>query len=59
MFGALKFASAHPEMPQEKAVHAFLGGNIIDIISGGAPLEAALNDKFNKAGALVLNGYGR
>lgn len=58
MFGALKFASAHPEMPQEKAVHAFLGGNIIDIISGGAPLEAALNDKFNKAGALVLNGYG-
>lgn len=58
MFGALKFASAHPEMPQDKAVQAFLGGNIIDIISGGAPLEAALNDKFNKTGVLVLNGYG-
>ncbi len=58
MFGALKFAEAHPEMPREKAVHTFLGGNIIDIISGGAPLEAALNDKFNRAGALVLNGYG-
>ena len=58
MFGALKFASAHPELPQEKAVSAFLGGNIIDIISGGAPLEAALNDKFNRTGTLVLNGYG-
>lgn len=58
MFGAMKFASAHPEMPEEKAVNAFLGGNIIDIISGGAPLEAALNEKFNQTGILVLNGYG-
>lgn len=58
MFGAIKFASAHPEMPQEKAVNAFLGGNITDIISGGAPLEAALNEKFNQTGILVLNGYG-
>ncbi len=58
MFGAIKFASAHPEMPQEKAVNAFLGGNIIDVISGGAPLEAALNEKFNQTGILVLNGYG-
>ncbi|MGN0485721.1 MAG: iron-containing alcohol dehydrogenase [Acutalibacteraceae bacterium] len=58
MFGAIKYASAHPEIPQEQAVRSFLGGNIIDIISGGAPLEAALNDKFNQTGILVLNGYG-
>ncbi|MGN0448042.1 MAG: iron-containing alcohol dehydrogenase [Acutalibacteraceae bacterium] len=58
MFGAIKFASAHPEMPREQAVKNFLGGNIIDIISGGAPLEASLNEKFNQTGILVLNGYG-
>ena len=58
MFGAMKFAAAHPELPQEKAINSFLGGNIIDIISGGAPLEAALNEKFNSTGILVLNGYG-
>ena len=58
MFGAMKFASAHPELPQDKAINSFLGGNIIDIISGGAPLEAALNEKFNSTGILVLNGYG-
>ncbi|MGN0469148.1 MAG: AMP-binding protein, partial [Acutalibacteraceae bacterium] len=58
MFGAIKFAGAHPEMPQEQAVKSFLGGNIIDIISGGAPLEASLNEKFNQTGILVLNGYG-
>lgn len=58
MFGALKYAAANQQMSQQEAVHKFLGGNIIDIISGGAPLEAALNEKFNNTGTLVLNGYG-
>lgn len=58
MGGAAKFAGMKPELPLETAVKAFLGGNIIDIISGGAPLEADLNAKFNSMGVLVLNGYG-
>lgn len=58
MAGAAKFASMKPELPLEDAVKRFLGGNIIDIISGGAPLEADLNAKFNSMGVLVLNGYG-
>ncbi len=58
MFGAMQYASAHPEIPREKAINGFLGGNLIDLISGGAPLEAELNSKFNDEGVLVLNGYG-
>lgn len=58
MGGAIKFAASKPELPEEKAVNMFLGGNIIDVISGGAPLEAAANARFNATGILVLNGYG-
>ncbi|MGN1194021.1 MAG: iron-containing alcohol dehydrogenase, partial [Acutalibacteraceae bacterium] len=58
MYGAIKFAASKPELSEEKAVNMFLGGNIIDIISGGAPLEAAANARFNDTGILVLNGYG-
>lgn len=58
MAGALKYASMKTDMSEENAVKEFLGGNIIDIISGGAPLEAALNERFNATGVLVLNGYG-
>ncbi|MBE6715812.1 MAG: iron-containing alcohol dehydrogenase [Ruminococcaceae bacterium] len=58
MGGALKYASSKPDMTEEEAVREFLGGNIIDIISGGAPLDAALNERFNATGVLVLNGYG-
>ena len=58
MFGAMKFASAHYEMDYKTAVKAFFGGHIMDMISGGAPLEADLNKKFNDTGILVLNGYG-
>lgn len=58
MAGALKYAASKPELTEEEAVKEFLGGNIIDIISGGAPLDAALNERFNATGVLVLNGYG-
>lgn len=58
MYGAIKYASSKPEMKENDAVNEFLGGNIIDIISGGAPLDAALNERFNATGVLVLNGYG-
>ena len=58
MNGALKYAAAKPELSERDAVNQFLGGNIIDIISGGAPLDAALNERFNATGILVLNGYG-
>lgn len=58
MGGAMKYAAAKPEMNMTDAVQEFLGGNIIDVISGGAPLEAQVNAKFNSTGILVLNGYG-
>ena len=58
MFGALQFAKSRPDLSEEQAVKAFFGGNIIDIISGGAPLEAELAIRFEKTGVPVLNGYG-
>ncbi len=58
MAGALKYAASKPDLSEEEAVREFLGGNVIDIISGGAPLDAALNERFNATGILVLNGYG-
>ncbi len=58
MGGAIKYAASKPQMNQTDAIQEFLGGNIIDIISGGAPLEAEINAKFNATGILVLNGYG-
>lgn len=58
MGGAIKYAQSKPHMSEHDAVEEFLGGNIIDIISGGAPLDAAVNERFNATGILVLNGYG-
>ncbi|MBQ9946464.1 MAG: iron-containing alcohol dehydrogenase [Clostridia bacterium] len=58
MNGAIKYAASKPDMTENEAVQEFLGGNIIDIISGGAPLDAAVNERFNATGVLVLNGYG-
>ena len=58
MFGALKFAASRPDLTEEQAVKAFFGGKIIDIISGGAPLEAELAIRFDQTGVPVLNGYG-
>lgn len=58
MFGALQFAKARTDLTEEQAVKAFFGGKIIDIISGGAPLEPELAIRFDKTGVPVLNGYG-
>ena len=58
MFGALQFAKARPDLTENEAVKAFFGGNIIDIISGGAPLEPELAIRFEQTGVPVLNGYG-
>lgn len=58
MEGAIRYAASKPEMSQQDAVQEFLGGNIMDVISGGAPLDAALNERYNNTGILVLNGYG-
>ena len=58
MFGALQFAKMRTDLTEEQAVKAFFGGNIIDIISGGAPLEAELAIRFEQTGVPVLNGYG-
>ncbi len=58
MFGALQFAKARPDLTENEAVRAFFGGKIIDIISGGAPLEPELAIRFDQTGVPVLNGYG-
>ncbi len=58
MFGALKYAEARTDLTEAQAVKAFFGGNIIDVISGGAPLEPELAIRFEKTGVPVLNGYG-
>ena len=58
MAGALKFAEARPDLSENEAVKAFFGGRIIDIISGGAPLESELAIRFDRTGVPVLNGYG-
>lgn len=58
MFGALQFAKARTDLSEAQAVKAFFGGNIIDIISGGAPLEPELAIRFDQTGVPVLNGYG-
>ena len=58
MFGALQFAKARPDLTENEAVKAFFGGKIIDIISGGAPLEPELAIRFDQTGVPVLNGYG-
>ncbi len=56
---ALKYADERKDiMSEPEAVQEFFGGQMIDIISGGAPLEAAVNARYNKTGILVLNGYG-
>ncbi len=39
-------------------IHAGLGGNLVLLICGGAPLRAEIVDFFNDIGILVNNGYG-
>lgn len=58
MMAAINNAKAHPELDYQKAVNDFLGGNMVEIISGGAPLDPELNAMFNATGIKVLNGYG-
>ncbi|MBR4450282.1 MAG: iron-containing alcohol dehydrogenase [Clostridia bacterium] len=58
MFGALKFAGSRPDLTEQQAVKAFFGGNLNDIVCGGAPLEPELATRFGMTGVPVLNGYG-
>ncbi len=39
-------------------IHAGLGGNLEFVISGGAPINQELIDRFNAYGIAVYNGYG-
>ncbi len=41
-----------------KSVHEAFGGNLIEIVCGGAPLRKELGDFFDAIGINLLNGYG-
>ena len=41
-----------------RRIHQIFGGKISYFISGGAPLEPAIDQFFNSVGIPVLNGYG-
>lgn len=57
--GAFKYAEKKKnEMSENEAIKEFFGGELIDIVSGAAPLEAEINDRFNATGINVFNGYG-
>ncbi|MBQ8567692.1 MAG: iron-containing alcohol dehydrogenase [Oscillospiraceae bacterium] len=58
MFGALKFASMRNDLTEQQAVKAFFGGKLVNIVSGGAPMEAEHVIRFAGTGVPVLNGYG-
>ncbi|MCQ2462036.1 MAG: AMP-binding protein, partial [Clostridia bacterium] len=57
MGGALRYAASRPDVPEQESVAEFLG-HPGKIVSGGAPLEAALFRRYTEAGMMVLNGYG-
>lgn len=41
-----------------KSIHEAFGGNLVEIVSGGAPLRRELGDFFNSVGFELINGYG-
>jgi len=44
--------------PLFKSVRNAFGGNLVQLISGGAPLRAEIGKFFNDIGILMQNGYG-
>lgn len=58
MGDALAYAASKPELTEQQAVKEFFGGHVVDIASGGAPLEAAAAERFNATGIYCFNGYG-
>ncbi len=41
-----------------KELHAALGGNLVKLVCGAAPLRAEIADFFDDIGIIVTNGYG-
>ena len=41
-----------------KSIHSAFGGNLKEIICGGAPIRPELGKFFNDIGVMLLNGYG-
>ena len=41
-----------------KELHNALGGNLVKLVCGGAPLRAEIADFFDDIGIIVTNGYG-
>ena len=41
-----------------KSIHEAFGGNLAEIVCGGAPIRPEIGKFFNDIGVLLLNGYG-
>ena len=41
-----------------KSIHSAFGGNLKEIICGGAPIRSEIGKFFNDIGVMLLNGYG-
>lgn len=41
-----------------KSVHDAFGGNLVEIVCGGAPIRPEVGDFFNDIGITLINGYG-
>lgn len=41
-----------------KSVHEAFGGNLLEIVCGGAPIRPEVGDFFNNIGITLINGYG-
>ena len=41
-----------------KSVHEAFGGNLLEIVCGGAPIRPEVGDFFNEIGITLINGYG-
>ena len=41
-----------------KSIHDAFGGNLLEIVCGGAPIRPKVGDFFNNIGITLINGYG-
>ena len=41
-----------------KSIHEAFGGNLLEIVCGGAPIRPEIGKFFNDIGVMLLNGYG-
>lgn len=55
---ALRRAGIDMRRSMFPSIHQALGGNLLKIVCGGAPLRAELGEFFSSVGICLVNGYG-